>query len=280
MHLQDLIITIISSATVSSALVAILIWLSREWISTRIKSSIQYEYDQKLEVHKAQLKAENEVALLELKTAIEREAALHTAAYGSFSEGQKAAMERKLSAVDRLWDRVLQLRGSLPPILTFIDVLTVGEYKGIKNHPTFQALTGELSKEKIAGMVSNEAGPIEKVRPYVGEYMWAIFFSYQAIMLRTLFLLYLGRDDAEKIEWFKDSGIRQLMEAVFTPEEIKEFDQTQFGKISWLQRKVDSKLIAASGKVISGEAFAAESLEQAKLIQQRAAQLQTKTEMA
>lgn len=280
MQLQDLIITIISSATVSSALVAILIWLSREWISTRIKSSIQYEYDQKLEVHKAQLKAENEVALLELKTAIEQEAALHTAAYASFSEGQKAVIERKLSAVDRLWDRVLQLRGSLPPILTFIDVLTVGEYKGIKNHPTFQALTGELSKEKIAGIVSNEAGPIEKVRPYVGEYMWAIFFSYQAIMLRTLFLLHLGRDDAEKIEWFKDSGIRQLMEAVFTPEEIKEFDQTQFGKILWLHRKVDSKLIAAAGKVISGETFAAEFLEQAKLIQQRAAQLQTKTEMA
>lgn len=89
-------------------------------MSTRIKWSIQHEYDQKLEVHKAQLKAKNEVAFLELKASVEREAALHAVAHASFSEGQKAAMERKLSAVDKLWGKVINLRRSLPPILTFL----------------------------------------------------------------------------------------------------------------------------------------------------------------
>jgi hypothetical protein len=276
--MMELIVSIISSAAVSSALVAILLWLSREWISMRLKGSIQHEYDQKLEVHKAQLKAATEVAFLELKTAIEREAALHSAAYASFSEGQKAAMERKLQAVDRIWDQILSLRRGLPPIFAFIDVLTVAEYKGIKNHPTFQKLAGQLSEDQINSMVKNDDSPIEQVRPYVGEFVWAIFYSYQLIMLRTLFLLYLGRNDAEKIEWFKDAPIRHAMEAVLTLEELKEFDQIQFGKISWLQRTLDAKVIAASRKVITGESFAVEALEQAKLIQQRAAQLKTRTE--
>ena len=280
MSFQDYIISILSSAVVSGALVGILIWLSREWMSARIKGSIQHEYDQKLEAHKAQLKAENEVAFLELRSAIEREAALHAAAHASFSEGQKAAMERKLNAVDRLWGQVIHLRGSLPPILTFIDVLTVDEYKGTKDHPTFQALSGELSPEKVAGMISKEDAPIENVRPYVGEYMWAIFFSYQAIMLRLLFLLHLGRDDAAKIEWHKDSGVRQLMEAVLRKKEIEEFDAMQFGKVSWLQRQLESKILTASAKVISGEEFGEEALKQARLIQQRAAQLQAETKTA
>jgi len=243
-------------------------------MSARIKGSIQHEYDQKLEAHKAQLKADNEVALIELRSAIEREAALHAAAHASFSEGQKAAMERKLSAVDRLWGQVIHLRASLPPILTFIDVLTVDEYRGAKDHPTFQTLSGNLSPEKIAEMINKDDVPIEKVRLYVGEYMWAIFFSYQAIMLRLLVLFHLGRNDAARIEWHKDSGARQLMEAVLMKKELEEFDAMQFGKISWLQRRLESKMLAASAKVISGEEFGEDALKQAKLIQQRAAQLQ------
>lgn len=280
MSFQDYIISILSSVAVSGALVGILIWLSRGWMSARLRGSIQHEYGQKLEAHKAQLKAENEVALLELRSAVEREAALHAAAHASFSEGQKAAMERKLKAVDRLWGQVIHLRGSLPPILTFVDVLTVDEYKDAKDHPTFQALSGDLSPDKIAGIVGKEGAPIESVRPYVGEYMWVIFFSYQAIMLRLLFLLHLGRDDAAKIEWHKDSGVRQLVKAVLRKEEIEEFDAMQFSKVSWLQRRLESKILSASSKVISGEEFGEESLQQVRLIQQRAAQLQAETKTA
>lgn len=99
-------------------------------------------------------------------------------------------------------------------------------------------------------------------------------------MLRLLFLLHLGRDDAAKIEWHKDQGIRQLMEAVLTAGECNEFDQMQFGKVSWLQRRLESKILAESRKIISGEEFGAESLEQARLIQQRAAKVQADSKMA
>jgi len=278
MTTQDYILSILSSAAVSGALVVLIVWLSREWMSARLKGSIQHEYAQKLEAHKAQLKAENEVAFLELKTSVEREAALHAAAHASFSEGQKAAMERKLIAVDRLWKKVMDFRGGLPSILTFIDVLTVDEYKSAKDHPDFQKISSNLSPDKLASMYSDNDDPIENIRPYVGEYMWAVFFSYKAIMIRLLFLLHLGQVDAKKIEWHKDSGIRQLMEAVLTQKEIEEFDATSFGKISWLQRRLESKILAASAKVISGEEFGKDSLKQVRLIEQLAAELKSSAE--
>jgi hypothetical protein len=118
---------------------------------------------------------------------------------------------------------------------------------------------------------------IEDIRPFVGEYLWAMFFSYRTILFRILFLLHLGRTDAEKIEWYKDDATRHLIKAVLTaPGELQEFEQTQFGKVSWLQRRLESKILAAAQKVISGETFGTESLEQAKLIQQRIAQLPSK----
>ena len=72
MTIQDLILSIIASATASGILAGILIWLSREWNSTRLKTTIQHEYDQKLEVHKEELKAQSDVALPQLKTGLER----------------------------------------------------------------------------------------------------------------------------------------------------------------------------------------------------------------
>lgn len=269
---------LISNIITSSAVSGLLIWLSREWISARIKASIQHEYDQKLEAHKARLKAENEISLLELRTALEREAALHAAAYASFSEGQKAAMERKLNAFERFWNTVLKLRDSLPPLLTLIDILSVDEYEGAITNSTFKSLALELSHEKITNTANSIFGSIEETRPYVGEYMWAILFSYRAIMFRLLLLLRDGIDDPKKMNWHKDSGIRALMTVVLTPEELREFDGTKIAKVSWLQQRLESKILSASRKVISGEEFGAESLEQAKLIQERAAELQSKIE--
>ncbi len=261
------VITDIAVSVVSSGLLVLLV---KEWLSARLKASIQHEYDKKLEAFKTQVKTEEELAILEIKTALAREAAFHAAAHTSFAEGQKAAMERKLSAIDRLWGGVVQFRAGLPPALTLIDVMTPEEYRGAKDHPSFQQLAGDLSTKRFAKLAAQD---IEEVRPYVGEYMWAVFSCYQAILIRISVLMQLGRTDAEKIEWHKDTGNRNLLGAVFTSEELQEFDDTTFGKVSWLQRCLESKLLTAAQKIISGASFGAESLEQARRIQLRIAQL-------
>ncbi len=252
--MMNMFATILTSLASSG----ILVWVFKEWLSTRLRTSIQHEYDRKLE---------------SLKADLSREAAFHAAAHSSFAEGQKAAMERKLAAIDRLWQSLIRFRASLPPILGFMDILTVDEYKGARNHPTFRQLTGEMSSDKIIAMSAHGA---EDVRPFVGEYIWSLFFSYRAILLRVALLVTWGRDDAEKIEWFKDEATRQVIQAVLTPEEMTAFDNLQFQKIFWLQRQLEGKILAAMHKIISGEDFVPKSIEQISVIQSRLAQLESK----
>ena len=45
--------TLLSSAAFSAAVCGLVMWLLREWISTRLKKAIQHEYDVKLEGYKA-----------------------------------------------------------------------------------------------------------------------------------------------------------------------------------------------------------------------------------
>ena len=65
--LSYFVLQLIASAGVNAALSSLIIWITKSWISERLKQSIKHEYDQKLEIHKAQLKAESDVEIERLK---------------------------------------------------------------------------------------------------------------------------------------------------------------------------------------------------------------------
>ena len=67
--------TILSSGGLSTLLSGALVFLSINVISERIKASIQHEYDQKLEIHKAQLKAQSDLAIEAFKSQLQITAA-------------------------------------------------------------------------------------------------------------------------------------------------------------------------------------------------------------
>jgi hypothetical protein len=268
--MSDVTLSVLSSLLASGALSAAILWVSREWLTTRLRESIQHEYAQKLETLKAQLNAQTEISLIEARGSLERQAGLAAIASTSLSEGQKAAMERKLKAIDALWSRIVRFRSNLPPILGFVDILTIDEYAGMKNHPRFLTLSQGWTLEKVGTLIEPET---EFTRPYIGEYLWALYFSYQAAHLRIVYLLHMGRDDSSKLEWHKDKGIIQLVSAVLDDAERRAFEAQKFGKVTWLQRAIEAKILDAIQQVISGEALSAESLEQAKRIQQKAADI-------
>lgn len=256
---QEFIVTVISSITVSSLLTSGLIWLSKEWMGTRIKSSIQYEYDQKLEAYKIKLSSQNDIFIAKLTADLEKEAAIQRAVHDSLSEGQKAAMERKLSSIDKLWSALLELRNNTQGILFYFDIISVEEHKTIFENPQYKTRSKSISEEVISKLAVNK--DIECVRPYVGEYVWALFTIYERVLLRTIYLI-----SKESGAWFNDPPIRVLLKTALTEEEMNAFDTQQISKISWLKQIIEQKLILSFQRVISGEAFGEETIHQAAKI--------------
>ncbi len=273
MDLSSFLMTLLTSAGASVVLSAAAVFLARNWISERIQQSIRYEYDQKLAHLNAELRAESDKNSLLLKSSIEREAERLRFVTASVSQTQKVAIERRLTALETLWDGVLATRNNIPAVMSFIDILTVDEYKSMKGHKDFQALVGELSNEKIYAMYKDNVGSRERVRPYVGEYTWALFSTYQSTILRTALLLHMSQEDEKKLNWHLDSGINQLLRSALTEGELREFDETKIGKVGWIQRKFESKILAAMQIVISGEQFGEEALRQAQRMEEKVQQL-------
>jgi hypothetical protein len=76
-ELSNFAITIISSLTVSGFLTAAMIWLAKNVISERLKNSIKSVYDEKLETHKAQLKADSDREIEKLRASLQLLATEH-----------------------------------------------------------------------------------------------------------------------------------------------------------------------------------------------------------
>lgn len=271
--MSEFVLTLIASTSASSVLAGVLIWLTRTWLSERLHQSIRHEYNEKLESLKARLSAEADKNTAMLRASIEKESERLRFATASISQTQKAAIERKLDALDTLWDAVLAARENVPAVMGFIDILTVDEYRSSKDHPHFQALVGELSPDRLVTMFKDNVGSRERVRPYVGEYLWALITTYQAVVLRVALLLHWGVEDEKKLDWHLDHGIQQLLQASLTNSERAEFDQVQIGKVGWLQRNFEHKILAAMQVIISGQHFGDEALQQAQRMEEKVQEL-------
>jgi hypothetical protein len=77
---------ILSSAGFSALFSAAIIWLFKNWVSERLKSAIEHEYAQKLETHKAQLKAQSDVEIERLKAELSQQHLRFSKTYDKMAE--------------------------------------------------------------------------------------------------------------------------------------------------------------------------------------------------
>lgn len=73
------VLTVLTSASVSSALSVAILWLTRALISARLEAAIRSEYDYKLEAYKDELRSQTQIQLEQTKSMLQVAAAEHQA---------------------------------------------------------------------------------------------------------------------------------------------------------------------------------------------------------
>jgi hypothetical protein len=103
--MNEFALTLLASAATSAALTGFVVWLTKSWISERLKNAIKHEYDQKLETHKAQLKAQSDVETERLKAQLNIAAAEHEVRFSGL-HGKRAEMIAEVyeKLVQAHWD--------------------------------------------------------------------------------------------------------------------------------------------------------------------------------
>jgi hypothetical protein len=112
---QDFLLYILFSGVLSTLLASIVLWLGRTWISERLRQSIKSEYEAKLESHKAQLKAQNDVELERLRSELNLRATEHQVTFSRLHEKRADVIAQTYSLLRTTHDAIKDYTKAFEP---------------------------------------------------------------------------------------------------------------------------------------------------------------------
>ncbi len=210
--MDNIILTILASAGTSAVLYAGLFWLTKTWISERLKGAIQHEYNEKIETLKAQLKSEYDreieayksqlnAGLETLRSDLTSHRFLLEAAMKSQAFSHDLFHQKRIAAVERLWASVLELRGSLSSPVFFFGILLPSEYDSVfEKDDAIAASIATVTDEAIHAALK-PTSELEADRLHLGETLWFQFFIYRGFLARLASLIVQGKRRQHIPDW-------------------------------------------------------------------------------
>lgn len=175
----------LSSAAVSTILVAVLAWLARTIIYERLKAGVQHEFNEKLETIRAEVRQRETLLQAELHHRDQQLQLLQSGVLSARASRQAALDARRLDAIDALWASFHGL-APLRMAARFMERINYdAALMHAANDPNTRAFFADLAS--IAGVTSEklqaraEDSPW-KARLYVSEQAWKLFEAYRGVL--------------------------------------------------------------------------------------------------
>ena len=180
MSVPDWLFTTLASTSATTTLILILAWLCRQMIATRLKASVQHDFDQKLEAIRTDFRKSEELLKSDLRAKENQIATMQSGALSGLVSRQVALDKRRLEAIEQLWVGIETL---LPLKLATVWMQTINFEKAQKT-----AAENPLARDmfsQFAPKLDPKTFPkvdVHRARPFVSEMAWALFSAYQAIV--------------------------------------------------------------------------------------------------
>jgi exonuclease VII small subunit len=209
----------------------------------------------------------NEQAQLEsIRGELANDRLLLESATKSFQSGQNLYQEKRLTAVELLWQEVLTLREKFSAPVFFFTILVPSEYdNALNSNDYFNAYLKDVDDEFIVKAVRGTEG-IEKSRPYLGETLWLQFFIYRAFLCRLAYLITKAKKKGQfSGDWRDDSGVRQLLPTVLGADMTDGFLKLEGGSIlvNTATGSLEALMLKEISLITSGSRSSSESFENA-----------------
>lgn len=264
--MPDFLRDVAVSLLASGGLLALLVFLTKDWLTERLKQSIQHEYARDLERYRHDLRHEHDLAIERLKVANAEMRAVKDTATASFAATHNLGHARRLDAIAGLWRAFLALKASRSPIFIVHDILTPEEIASKLVNPTTGPWIEELSLEKMHAALVPLSSQADADRPFVGEPIYSLFYAYRALLGRLLMQFIQFRDNKEPVLGFAEAGVRRLLSVLLPEEAVRDFDSLRWGRLARVDDLVTSRLLCMMSDVISGCASTSLGFEEARRV--------------
>jgi len=251
-------------ALTTTGLLAMVIWLFKNLILTRLKNSVEHEFNTKLEALHAQIRESEERLKAELRAKEAEIEALRNGALTALTSRHIALDKRRIEAVDQLWSAITEL--AIPA----------------RNNAS---LLSNINLEKAAQRVKQDLdyrqkfelfGPAcdvknldvrgaKKARPYLSPMIWALYSAYEVITMHEISIWHFLKSGlGDEILTGNESIYRLIKKAM--PDLSDFVDKSGPKGYSILLELLESRLLQELQKLLSGVETDKESINQAAVI--------------
>jgi hypothetical protein len=264
--MEQMIYTWLGSSLVTTLGLAAAAWLARNWIIARLKTSVEHEFNQKLERLRSELRT-SEDALRDV-----RSTALH-----ALAAKETARDKRRIEGIETIWGAMLELKKFYGTAAT----LQVLNYDAISDHVD-DAKMRQYFGVTFAGVDASKPDDpkilqADAARPWVSPMIWALFKAYWAAIgyARAIAgMLKIGEDprkftSPEKIDEFLSAAL---------PEEMEQFRPFRPLFIAPMLDLLELRLLAAIRKELADPEPDITTVQQAQRIADAASQIGSVTE--
>lgn len=238
------------------------IWFLKNWMKTRIKVSIEHESKKEIEELKSKLSKETENNLEVFRSEVAKARDAFNFISDSFTLGQKAANEKRLDAIQHIWNSIIEFKGFIDPKIGTIDYVTPDEMKTYCKREDFKKLINTIFETDNYEIYHDRK--IENYRLFISDYLWGLFYFQRAIKYRIAYVIECMQKEKKSGNWTEDSGLLDLLRGIFPENEVKEFKNIKFGHLNWLNKNIESKFLRESRDFIAGKVTTNEALEAIK----------------
>lgn len=224
-------------------------------IANKLEIKWKAEEEEKLKKMVIELTAEENIKLEKLRSEITHQHSTFTTILESYSSVYKVSQERRIIAVEILWENLLKQRDLIAYVETIYDILFLkpSNVKLEKDHKL-----EPVSLEKFNSIFNS----VLKCRPFLGEYLWSL---YNSAYIFTFRIMYNYNEDLKKetmVHWHNDEYLMEILSKIFTSRESIP------SSIRETRELLEQKILYEMLKITSGDSIAERNLSKAKVIQE------------
>jgi hypothetical protein len=239
------------AAISTTSLFALILWLSRNLIITRLTRSVSHEYDTKLANIKADLVAK--------ASQID---ALRSGVLSGVSARQASIFQRRLAAIEELWDAVVLLGPAKGVSAWMAAVKFEAAAKEAAKNPQFREIFLTVGKIDLDSLRTSQA---LKARPFVSPLAWAYYSAYQAIVFHAVTKMDMLKKGLDMPEIIDTKSITELVK-VALPHQVQYIEQYGPSAFHHLLEELETKLLLAFQLMLKGDDSDEDTLEKAASI--------------
>lgn len=244
----------------TTGLLAVALWLGRNFLLTRLTRSVEHEFNRKLEDVRAELRIAEERLKADLRAKEVEISALRAGALSALANRQAALDKRRLEAVDQIWSAVTALgpARALAASMSYIDfeVAAKAAEQDPKARQFFEMIGAGFDPKSM------DLTEAVKARPFVSPMVWAVYSAMQAVIAHSIIRWHVLKGGLGTKDFANHEAIAKLIKSAL-PHYADYIDKQGPEGYYYVLEALDQRLLAEMRAMLSGTETDKAAIEQA-----------------